>query len=273
MQMIHCARRLITHTILKTLLLLVAMQALARPLSEVKSSGTLKVGFEPGFLPFELRLPDGSWVGFDVDMMQAFAKDLGVQVEFLDTKWDGIIPSLMAGKFDLIVSGMTITPERAQVVLFSEPYYKAGLKLLLKPDLASSIKTLSDFDKKTFRLAVKQGTTGDIFASKEFKHVQIIKLESESDAANSVILGKADGFLYDKPFVDLFTVLHKDKVLALPETLSNEVFGVAARPKDRDLIEAFNKFLAKWKATGGYDATIKRHFEEMPWKNKIEKMW
>ncbi|RYZ78112.1 MAG: amino acid ABC transporter substrate-binding protein, partial [Proteobacteria bacterium] len=100
-------------------------------LDKIRGNGVLKVGIEPGFLPFEMRTPQGEWVGFDIEMMQAFAKSIGVKPEFVSTKWEGIIPGLMAGKYDMIVSGMTINPERSKIVLFSEPYYEAGLKILL----------------------------------------------------------------------------------------------------------------------------------------------
>ncbi len=271
---------------LKILLLLcvflsVPQSAEARSLEAVKKSGKLKVGVEPGFLPFEMKLPSGKWVGFDVDMMTAFAKTIGVKVEFVDTKWDGIIPALMAGKFDCIVSGMTITPERKKAVAFSDPYYDAGLQALVTQKTFQKAKTLQDLDKKGVKVAVKLGTTGDIFASKTLKNAQLMKLESEADAANSVKLGKADAFIYDKPFLNLFTSSQKksapgkeqNALLLLDGLLSQEQFGVAMRPKDKDLMQAFNAFLADWKKSGGHAAALKKHFVEMPWKSELKHLW
>jgi polar amino acid transport system substrate-binding protein len=247
--------------------------AQARPLKEVKDSGTLRIGIEPGFLPFEMKLPTGEWVGFDIDMMEAFAAKLGVKTQFIDTKWDGIIPALMANKFDLIVSGMTITEERKKAVVFSDPYYDAGLLALIQRSKADKLKTFADLDHPGHKVTVKQGTTGDIFAQKTLKKAKIIKLESEADAATSVQLGKADAFIYDKPFLKLYSSLNPERTMVLDDLLSKEQFGVAARPKDADLIAAFNVFLAEWRSSGGYDAAIKKNFETMPWQAKIKKLW
>ncbi|RYZ50492.1 MAG: transporter substrate-binding domain-containing protein, partial [Proteobacteria bacterium] len=117
-------------------------------LETIKSKGVLRIGIEPGFLPFEMRTPQGEWVGFDIEMMQAFAKSLNVKAEFVSTKWEGIIPGLIANKYDIIVSGMTIKPERAKAVLFSDPYFEAGLKILLAEKNMTTIKSMKDLDVK-----------------------------------------------------------------------------------------------------------------------------
>ncbi|MCX6130378.1 MAG: transporter substrate-binding domain-containing protein [Proteobacteria bacterium] len=137
--------RLIHRILCWTLLLACSPMVLAaQSLDAIKTRGTLRVGVEPGFLPFEMRTPKNEWVGFDVEMVKAFSAKLGVKAEFISTKWDGIIPGLMAGKYDLIASGMTITEERAQSVLFSQPYYEAGLKILIKKGLETQVKSLAD---------------------------------------------------------------------------------------------------------------------------------
>jgi polar amino acid transport system substrate-binding protein len=247
--------------------------AQARPIEEIKKSGQLRIGVEPGFIPFEMKLSNGEWIGFDVDMMEAFAKQIGVKVSFVDTKWDGIIPALMAGKFDLIVSGMTITEERKKAVLFSDPYYDAGLLVMISAGAKDRFQKLSDLDKPNIKIAVKQGTTGDIFAKKTIKSASILKLESEADAANSVLLGKVDAFIYDKPFLKLFAGMKDSKAALLEDLLSQEQFGAAARPQDKNLIASFNEFLKAWRSAGGYAAAMDKHFVQMPWKSKIEKLW
>lgn len=238
-------------------------------LDRIKKRGTLLLGVEPGFLPFEMRTPKDEWVGFDIEMMQAFAKSLGIKVEFISTKWDGIIPGLMAGKYDLISSGMTITEERARIVLFSKPYYDAGLKILTQKKLEGTVKSLADLDNEKYTVLVKLGTTGDIFATKNIKKAKIRRMDAEADAAQSVVLGRADAFIYDKPFMDIYESGQKGKVLLLPDLLSSESFGLAARKTDTDVIEAFNAFLADWKAKGGYEAAYKAMFQDLTWKKQF----
>lgn len=235
----------------------------------IKKRGNLQIGVEPGFLPFEMRTPKDEWVGFDVEMVQAFAKTLGVKAEFISTKWDGIIPGLMASKYDLIASGMTITPERSRMVLFSKPYYNAGLKILISRKLEGQVKNLAELDNEKYAVLVKLGTTGDIFASKNLKKAKIRRMDAEADAAQSVALGRGDAFIYDKPFMEIYESGQKGKVVLLPDLLSSENFGLAARKTDQDLIDAFNSFLNGWKASGGYDAAFKAMFQDLTWKKQF----
>ncbi|MBC7659454.1 MAG: transporter substrate-binding domain-containing protein [Chitinophagaceae bacterium] len=238
-------------------------------LDKIKSKGVLRVGIEPGFLPFEMRTPQGEWIGFDIDMMEAYAKSLGVKAEFVSTKWEGIIPGLMAGKYDLIVSGMTINPERAKIVLFSEPYYEAGLKILLPKSHAKDVKTWQDLDQPGKIIVLKLGTTGDIYATKTFKKAELRRMDSEADAAQSVLLGKADAFVYDRPFIDIFSMTRSDKVFSLSDLVSKENLGVAGQKKNQALIDNFNVFLAAWRKSGEYDKAYKADFVDLTWKKKF----
>ncbi|MES2746557.1 MAG: transporter substrate-binding domain-containing protein [Bdellovibrionota bacterium] len=241
----------------------------ADALEKIKKAGVLKIGLDAGFLPFEMRTPQGEWIGFDIDMMNAFAKTLGVKAEFISSKWEGIIPGLMTNKYDLIVSGMTINPERAKVVLFSEPYYDAGLMILLAAKNKASITSIANLDQKGKIIALKLGTTGDIFASKTFKNAELRRLDSEADAAQTVALGKADAFIYDKPFIEIFAASRSDKVAVLSDVVSKEQLGVAAHPKNKPLIEAYNAFLAGWRKSGEYDKAYKANFVDLAWKAKF----
>ncbi|MFW7379797.1 MAG: transporter substrate-binding domain-containing protein [Oligoflexus sp.] len=261
--------------ILSLLSLLINTHILASSLKEIKKRGHLTVACEPGFLPFEMLTQKGEFVGFDIEMMRAFAKDIGVEAKFISTKWDGIIPGLMAKKYDVIVSGMTITPERARAVLFSEPYYNAGLKIMIKKDLIGKIKSLQELDDPKYTVAVKLGTTGDIFVQKNVKKARIRKLDTEADAAQSVILGRVDAFIYDKPYLEIYSASKKSQVGLLDEVLSKEQFGLAARKQDQELITAFNAFLKRWKADkkNGYDHVYRQVFDEMTWKEHFPQMF
>lgn len=244
---------------------LAASDARADTLAEIKKRKEIVVGVDPGFIPFEMKKPSGAWVGFDVDMISAFAQELGAQARFVDTKWEGIIPSLHTKKFDVIVSGMSITEERAKVVLFSDPYYEAGLTAMISKKHEGKIKDVLTLNDPKFKVATKLGTTSDSYVAKNLAKASVSKFDTESDAATSVTLGKADAFIYDKPFILLFSQKNKAKVAALDQTFTSEAFGVAARKNDKELIAAFNAFLKNWRASGAYDRAIKTHFVDMPW--------
>lgn len=244
----------------------IASQAFAG-LQKIRERGSLKIGVEPGFLPFEMRTPQDVWVGFDVEMMNAFCAKIAVRCEFISSKWDGIIPGLVAGKYDVIASGMTITEERAKTVLFSDPYYEAGLRVMLKKN--SAVKSAADLDQPSIVIGVKLGTTGDIYAGKTFKKAQIRRMDAEADVAQAVALGRVEAFIYDKPYINLFANSRPDKVKVLEDALSTENFGLASSKKSQDLIDAFNAFLKGWKASGDYQKAYKANFEDLLWKKQF----
>lgn len=244
-------------------------RAWADALADVKARKELRVGLDPGFIPFEMKTPKGEMIGFDIDMISAFAASLGAKATFVDTRWEGIIPALMAKKFDLIVSGMTITEERKRTVLFSDPYYTAGLLALVSNKKKDVVKSVSDLNRAGLNIAVKVGTTGDHHVAKAFPKATLRKLDSESDCANAVSLGKVDAFIYDKPYLELFASRNPTKVFVLKENLTVEDFGVAARKSEAALIASFNAFLKSWRASGAYDRSIKTHFVEMPWASAL----
>jgi polar amino acid transport system substrate-binding protein len=241
----------------------------ADTLTRIKEKKELRVGLDPGFIPFEMKNPKGEMIGFDVDMINGFAESVGAKAVFVDTRWEGIIPALVAKKFDLIVSGMTITEERKKTLLFSDPYYRAGLLALVSAKRKDGIKSAKDLDSKDVTVVVKVGTTADQFAAKAFPKAVIRKLDSESDCANSVALGKVDAFIYDKPYLELFASKNKLKVFLLGDNLTTEDFGVAARKTDAALIAAFNAYLVNWKKNGGYDRSLRIHFVDMPWASSM----
>ncbi len=234
-------------------------------LAKVKASSVLRVGLESGFIPFEMRTKNGTWVGFDVDMISEFAKSLGAKAEFVDTKWDGIIPALISGKFDLIASGMTITEDRSRVVQFSSPYYQAGLVVMVAASRGVEIKSLKDLDQKKYTVALKTGTTGDTFASKELKNAILRRFDSESDCASAVALGKVDAFIYDKPYIDIYASKNSSKVVVLAELMSAENLGIAFRKKDSALAQAFATFFEGWKKDGSYQKAKDHYFKTMDW--------
>jgi ABC-type amino acid transport substrate-binding protein len=124
---------------------------------------TYTVAMDMAYAPFEFIGDDGNPAGFDVDLIRAIAANMGFEVNLVNTAWDGIIPSLLAGSSDMIISAMTITEERSQSVQFSDPYFEASQFVAVKND--SPIKTLDDLQGK--KVGVQNATTGD-FAITEY---------------------------------------------------------------------------------------------------------
>lgn len=132
-------------------------------LDSVKQAGVLKIGLEGTYPPFDSRNAQGELVGFDVDVAKAVAAKLGVKPEFIPTEWSGIIAALQAGKFDVIVNQVTITPQRQQALDFSQPYTYSAAQLIQRSDDKRQFTSLDEFkgDKK---LGVTLGTNYDQMA-------------------------------------------------------------------------------------------------------------
>jgi polar amino acid transport system substrate-binding protein len=234
-------------------------------LKAVKQRNELRVGLEAGYMPFEMLDKGGAIIGFDIDLARLMARKLGVPLEVVNQSWDGIIPALLTGKFDVTLGGMTITPERAKQVDFCDPYVTIGQTVLLNHKLADRIKTVGDLDKADYTVLTKLGTTGDIAARKQFKRAKLRTFEHQAEAAIEVLNGRADGFVYDLPFNAVMAMRYPDGLTLLKPPFTKEDLGWAVRKGDPALRAWLNEFLAGLHRDGTYDALYKKWFETSAW--------
>ncbi len=130
-------------------------------IEDIQKRGVLRVGLEAGYLPFEMADKKGNFIGFDVDMAKEMAKAMGVKLEIVNTAWDGIIPALVTKKFDIIMSGMTVTQERNLKINFADPYIIVGQTILLNKKHEGKIKSYKDLNDPKYTVTSKLGTTGE----------------------------------------------------------------------------------------------------------------
>tara|TARA_B100001063_G_scaffold128264_1_gene119911 strand:- start:3403 stop:4239 length:837 start_codon:yes stop_codon:yes gene_type:complete len=217
-------------------------------LNQILQRGELRVGMEPGYMPFEMKDKKGRIIGYDVDMAKKMAKEMGVKLKLVPTSWDGIIAGLLTNKFDIIMSGMTITQQRNLKINFADPYVVVGQTMMIRKELAGKIKSAKDLDKPEYTVVTKLGVTGEIATKKFFKKAKIITFETESDAASEVLNGKADAMVYDQPYNILFmSDKGKDKLVHLDTPLTYEPLGWAIRKGDPDFLNWLNNFLRQIK--------------------------
>ena len=240
-------------------------------ITEILERGKLLVGLEEGYIPFEMRNKQGEIVGFDVDMMKTAAKAMGVEVEFVNTKWEGIIPALLAKKFDIIASGMTITQERNLKVNFSDPYMTVGQTVLVRESLAGQIKSYKDLDRSKYRVASKLGATGQQAIKRLISRARYVGFESEQEAVSEVISGRIDALIYDFPFNAIMaTTRGKNRVVHLDKPFTFEPLGWAIRRGDADFLNWLNHFLRQVKNDGTYDRLHHKWFKNKKWRADIE---
>ncbi|MCP3175682.1 MAG: transporter substrate-binding domain-containing protein [Desulfuromonadales bacterium] len=253
------------------LLLALAPVSMADTLDDIKERGVLRVGMEPGYMPFELTNQKGEIIGFDPDVAKRMAKKLGVKLELVSTAWDGIIPSLMTGKFDIIMSGMTITDERAEVVDFANPYIIIGQTVLLRKDLAGEVTSYKTLNDPKYKIASKLGTTGEFAAKETFPDAQYFSYETEQEAVMEVVSGKIDAFIYDSPYNAVaFAEKGQGKLVFLDEPFTEERIGWAVRKGNPKMLEFLNAFLAEIKTDGTYDKIYTKWFKDDTWLKELQ---
>ena len=211
----------------------------------------LVVGMDLSYPPFETIDPAGKPTGVSVEIAEALAKSIGKKLRIENIPFTGLIPSLQTGKIDCIISSMTDTPERRSSVAFSDPYIATGLALLVGKNSATS--SMADIDQAGKTLAVRQGTTGEVWARANIKNAQILALEKEAAAVLEVVQGKADAFLYDQMSIWKNAQEQPDKTRPLLAPVRKEQWAVALRQNDTPLLEKINAFLKDFRASGGFE--------------------
>ena len=240
-------------------------------IEQILKRGELRVGFESGYVPFEMTNKKGEFIGFDMDFARRLAKAMGVKFVPLNTAWDGIIPALMTGKFDIIMGGMTITQERNLKVNFAEPYIVVGQTILINKKLKDKVLSYKDLNNPKYILTSRMGTTGEQAIKKYIPKATYKGFESEAEAGMEVINGKADALVYDLPYCGfLYGSQGKGKTIFLSDPFTYEPLAWAINKGDPDFLNYLNNFLRQSKGDGFYDRMYKKWITGTKWKAELE---
>ncbi len=233
--------------------------------------GTLRVGMDPTYMPFEMTNKRGEIIGFEVDLLKAMAKAMGVKLELVSTSYDGIIPALLTDKFDMIGSGMTLTQERNLRINFSEPFIVVGQTLLIRKELQGNIKSYKDLNDAKYRITSKIGTTGEMVAKKLISKAQYHGFDNEQEAVMDVVNGKADAFIYDAPYnVVAVNKAGAGKLVFLEEPFTFEPLAFGLKKGDYDSINWVNNWLNQIRHDGTYDRIHTKWFKKNDWLKEME---
>ncbi len=220
----------------------------------------LVVGMELKYPPFEMTTAGGEPAGVSVDLAGALGEYLRRPVRIENMPFDGLIPSLKTGKIDLIISSMTATPERAKSLAFSEPYLTTGLALLV--GMKSPVRAVVDLDRPGRTVAVKQGTTGQLYADAHLKNARVRVLAEETACVLEVAQGKADAFIYDQMSVFNNARKYPDQTRPILAPFRRESWAVGLRLGDEELRGQVNAFIADFRKKGGFERLGKKYLSE-----------
>jgi polar amino acid transport system substrate-binding protein len=238
---------------------------------KILERGELRVGFESGYVPFEMTDKKGNFIGFDMDFGRRLAKSMGVKFVPVNTAWDGIIPALMTDKFDIIMGGMTITQERNLKILFADPYIVVGQSILLNKKHEGKVLSYKDLNDPKFILTSRMGTTGEQAIKKYIPKATYKGFESEAEAGMEVINGKADAMVYDLPFCGfLYGSQGKGKTVFLNEPFTYEPLAWAINKGDPDFLNYLNNFLRQAKGDGFYEQVYNKWIIGSDWQKELQ---
>jgi ABC-type amino acid transport substrate-binding protein len=229
--------------------------ATADTLAAIKEKGVMTVGNSGSYPPFEF-VADGKLTGFDVDLANELGRRMGVKIEWTMVDIKGIVASLVAKRTDILITALTRTPDRAKQILFSEPYYNAGIGAAVLVN--SGIKTPEDLKGKTVGLQI--GSSGERYAKSELKDY-VTSTKGYDDfvlAVNDLKNKRVDAVINPLPTLRYNT--KNDPSITITETWNQSDVGINTRLEDAALMEEINKNLAAMKADGFLAALDKKWF-------------
>ena len=242
-------------------------------LETILKKGELWVGFDSGYMPFEMTNQKGRYVGFDIDMAKEMAKAMGVKFVPVNTAWDDMIPSLTTGKFDIIISGITVTQERNLKISFTDPYIIVGQTLLIDKKHERKINSYKDLNDPEYIVTSQSGTTGEEAAKNLIPKCTYKSFKTEKEAVLEVINGNADAFVYDLPFCVVVMVMQgKDKLTFLDKPFTYEPLAWAIRKGDPDFLNWLNNFLKQKKKDGRYERIYNKWIKNTDWIRNVQRL-
>ena len=239
-------------------------------IEQVIRRGMLQVGMST-FVPWAMKDKTGELIGFEIDVARQLAADMGVKAEFVPTKWAGIIPALLTGKFDVIIGGMSVRPDRNLKVNFSIPYDYAGQSIVANKKIAAGFNRLEDFNRPDVTIAARLGSTAADAANKFMPQAQKKFFDDEAQVIQEVLNGRAHAAVASAPLPAFQAIKYPDQLfLPIKGTFTKEPIGFAVRKGDFDTLNYFNNWIRVTEATGLLAERKHYWFETKDWENLVK---
>ena len=232
--------------------------------------GVLRVGMST-FVPWAMKDKTGKLIGFEIDVANRLAQDTGVKIEFVPTKWAGIIPALLTGKFDVIIGGMGILPQRNLKVNFTIPYDYSGMSIVAHKQLAAGFKRLEEFNRPEVKIAARLGSTAEMAVRKYMPQAKLQLFDDESQVIQELRSGRVHAMVASAP-LPTYLALENPEVLFLPlqETFTREPIGFAVRKGDVDTLNYFNNWIRVVEAEGWLKERKQYWFNTKEWEKQLK---
>ncbi len=247
-----------------------ATQALSSEsvIETIKQDGVIRIGLSL-FVPWSMRDKNGDLIGFELDVGRKLAEDMGVEVEFVPTAWDGIIPALVSGNFDVIISGMSVTAQRNLTVNFTDPYAFSGLAILANKSMTEGF-TMEDFNSPDVTFAARRGATPAVVIAEQFPEAKLLLFDEDGASAQEVLNGNAHATMASQPTPNREAGRHPETLVVFGEQLFDpRGEGFAMRKGDPDAMNYFNNWIAQQWRSGWLKARHDYWFATEEWADQV----
>lgn len=226
-----------------------ATPALAEGLLEdIKERGTIRIGVEGTYPPFNYTDESGDLVGYEIDFARAVAEELGVEAEFIPTKWDGMLAGLDSERFDAIMNQVSITPERQEKYDFTQPYTVSGIQILTTKDRAEKLTTPQALEGQA--VGVGLGTNYEEWLRDNAPGADVRTYEGNVASLQDLRVGRIDALLNDRLMAGYLLRQSDGSVVAAGEPFSKQRMGVAIRKGNPDLLKALDDAIDSLRDSG-----------------------
>jgi len=231
-------------------------------LQAIRDRGELRVGMQVGYVPFQMLGPQGSLVGFDVDAAQILSRAMGVGLRIVRQNWEELIPSLLEGKTDVVMSGLTITPQRNFEVVFAIPLLETGRMFLVHQKNAERFRKFSDLDAPGVFVVSVPGASGKLRLREMLTRAGFREFPDREAALNEVIQGRAHAYVHEEFDIRLACAKRPDVLIGRFTPLTFEPIAWAIAPGDGHWLNWLNNIILNWQRDGTLDELNKKWLQD-----------
>jgi len=235
-------------------------------LSRIVANKVMRVGVTGAQPPFNVVDKSGKLIGYDIDLSNFLGDAMGVKVEFVKMPFAQLLPALEQGKVDMVMSGVTMSPERNLKAAFVGPYIVSGKAILTSSDALAAINKTEDLDRTSLRIAALEGSTSQQFVETAMPKVKLVKVPDYDAGIKMLIEGKIDAMVADYPICAISELRYKDKgLIASQKPLTIEPIGIALPANDFLMVNMVTNYVGTLQAVGILDALEAKWFEDGSW--------
>jgi polar amino acid transport system substrate-binding protein len=239
-------------------------------LAGILASGELRVGLSGNQPPLNMRNKQGEFIGLEVDLMTALAQSMGLTVRFVTRPFADLLPALEKGDVDLVISGMTITPERNARAAFVGPYFISGKSVLTRSETIASVTSSTELDDPNRTYAALAGSTSEAFVKEALPRAKLVSTADYDAGVQMVIDGKVEALIADFPICALSVLRHPEaglSTLVTPFTI--EPLGIALPADDPLFVNLMQNYLTTLENTGLLTRFKAKWFSDGAWVSEL----